>query len=153
MTNQSFQILRMLFNPQVTATPRRVLQQLGRQGRQRLPGDVQRSLTGLVPSLKGIRFVQQWLAGEKITRHNGQWVINSFLPPFPGPAYERMFENLLSGRRLSPVSAFLAVSDTCSYHCWHCSFKNRVAGNLDTEEWIKIIKDLHRLGASIIGFT
>ena len=152
--SQSFQIIRMLLNPKVTATPRRVLRQMGQQGKQRLPSDVQKSLTGgIVPGLKGLKFIHQWLAGERITRHNGQWVINSFLPPFPGPAYDRMFENLLSGRRLSPVSAFLAVSDACPYRCWHCSFKSRATGSLETDEWLKIIKEVHRLGASIIGFT
>ncbi len=143
----------MLLDPEVTRTPRRVLRQLGRQGKQRLPKGIHKSLTGMIPSLKGFSFVRRWLDGERITRHGGQWVINSFLPPFPGPAYERMFENLLSGRRLSPVSAFLAVTDACSYRCWHCSSKARTAANLNTEEWGKIIKELHHLGASIIGFT
>jgi MoaA/NifB/PqqE/SkfB family radical SAM enzyme len=91
--------------------------------------------------------------GERITRHGRQWVINSFLPPFPGPAFNRLFENLLSGRRLSPVSAFLAVTDVCPYNCWHCSYRNRPAGRLDTAQWQQIIAGLHRLGASIIGFT
>jgi hypothetical protein len=62
----------------------------------------------------GLAFVRRWLDGDQITRHS-QWVLNSFLPPFPDPAFDRMFENLLSGRRLSPVSAFLAVSDACPY--------------------------------------
>ena len=64
-----------------------------------------------------------------------------------------MFENLLSGRRLSPVSAFLAVTGECQYHCWHCSYRNRPGGGLETGQWLKIIGELHRLGASIIGFT
>ena len=147
MIHQCFQIARILLNPRVTTTPKRVLRQLGQQGKPRLPGDVQRSLNRFLPGLKGLRFVQRWLDGEHITRHKGQWVINSFLPPFPGLAFDRMFENLLSGRRRSPVSAFLAVCDACPYRCWHCSLKNRAAGNLSGVEWPRIIEQLHSLGA------
>ena len=146
-------LLRILVDPRVTRVPRRVLRELSEQGRPRLSAGIQKSLSRLVPGLKGLAFVRSWLDGEQITRHNGQWVINSFLPPFPGPAFDRMFENLLSGRRLSPVSAFLAVSEVCPYHCWHCSLKNRDHGALDTSQWTNIIGQLHRLGASIIGFT
>jgi MoaA/NifB/PqqE/SkfB family radical SAM enzyme len=153
MIRQYLQIVRMLLDARVTRTPRRVLRQLNQEGRRRLPTDVEQSLSRGVPGLRGLRFVQRWLDGESITRHNGQWVINSFLPPFPGAAYERMFENLLSGRRLSPVSAFLAVTAACPYRCWHCSLKHRLVGNLDTRQWLKVIQDLHQLGASIIGFT
>jgi MoaA/NifB/PqqE/SkfB family radical SAM enzyme len=64
-----------------------------------------------------------------------------------------MFENLLSGRRLSPVSVFLALTSECPYHCWHCSYKKRPDGGLSTIEWRHVISELHALGASIIGFT
>jgi MoaA/NifB/PqqE/SkfB family radical SAM enzyme len=143
----------MLLNPRVTRVPRQVLGELSRQGKRKLTGDVQQLVRGSASGLKGIRFVQHWLSGERITRHAGQWVINSFLPPFPGPAYDRMFTNLLSGRRLSPVSAFLALTSECPYHCWHCSYKNRAKGALSTAQWSDVIRQLHQLGASIIGFT
>ncbi len=146
-------LVRILLDRRVTRVPLRVLRQLSDQGKPRLPGGVQKSLSRLVPGFRGLAFVRSWLDGEQITRHSGQWVINSFLPPFPGPAFDRMFENLLSGRRLSPVSAFLAVSEACPYRCWHCSLKNRDHGTLDTSQWTDIIGQLHRLGASIIGFT
>jgi sulfatase maturation enzyme AslB (radical SAM superfamily) len=150
---QYLSIARMLLDQRVTTIPRRVLGELGRQGRRQIPKAVQRSLDRWLPGLKGIRFVQDWLSGERITRHGGQWVINSFLPPFPGTAYDRMFQNLLSGRRLSPVSAFLAITAECPYRCWHCSYKNRQHGGLPGADWKRVIAELHQLGASIIGFT
>lgn len=143
----------MLMDPHVTRAPRQVLGQLARRGNPRLPHDVQASLDRSLPGLTGIRFIRQWLDGEMITRHAGQWVINSFLPPFPGPAFDRMFQNLLSGRRLSPVSAFIAVTSECPYRCWHCSYKKRPEGNLPAAEWLRVISSLHETGASIIGFT
>lgn len=153
MIRQYIYIARMLMDSRITRTPRRVLKELGQRGKRRLPSDVEKSLSGALPGLKGLAFVRRWLDGEQITRHNGQWVLNSFLPPMPSAAFDRMFENLLSGRRLSPVSAFLAVSGECSYRCWHCSVENRAQGNLPTAQWLKGIEGLQRLGVSLIGFT
>jgi MoaA/NifB/PqqE/SkfB family radical SAM enzyme len=153
MLRQYLQLAWMLATPSVTRVPRRVFRELSRRGHERLPREVRRSLNRFLPGLRGLRFIHQWMSGERITRHAGQWVINSFLPPFPGRAYGRMFENLLSGRRLSPVSAFLAITSECPYQCWHCSHKRRSAGNLSTAEWLRIISQANRLGASVIGFT
>lgn len=80
-------------------------------------------------------------------------MLNSFVPPFPGRAFERAFENLLSDRRFSPVSAFLAVTAECPYACGHCSAAMRRRGYLSTEAWHSAIAQLHGLGASIIGLT
>ena len=153
MIRQYLQLLRILLDRRVTTVPRRVLAQLSQQGKRRLPEEIGKSLDSRLPGFKGLAFMHRWLKGEQLTIHNGQWVINSFLPPFPGAAFDRMFENLLSGRRLSPVSAFLAVTGECQYRCWHCSYRNRPGGDLETGQWLKIIGALHRLGASIIGFT
>ncbi len=153
MIRQYAYVARMLLDRRVRDVPVRVLGELSRRGKRRLPEGVQQSLLGRFPHLDGLRYVHRWLDGEMITRHQGQWVINSFLPPFPGRAYDRMFENLLSGRRLSPVSAFLAITGECPYRCWHCSFKQRGEGKLSAEVWRRIIGQLHQLGASIIGFT
>lgn len=153
MNLQSLKILRLLADPAVTRTPFRVIRELRRRGIQRLPSEVRRKTGDGVSLVRMFRFVRSWLAGEMLTRHRGRWVLNSFLPPFPGRAYDRMFENLLSGRHLSPVSAYLAVTARCPNRCWHCSLRNRVHGELDTRQWLEIVRQLHGLGASIIGFT
>jgi MoaA/NifB/PqqE/SkfB family radical SAM enzyme len=137
----------------VTRVPLRVLRELRRRGVRRLPAAVERELAPSAARPRTLAFARRWLAGERLTRHRGQWVVNSFMPPFPGRAYERMFENLLSGRHLSPVSAYLAVTHACPYHCWHCSLRDRRPGHLDTAAWRAVIAQLHELGASLIGFT
>jgi MoaA/NifB/PqqE/SkfB family radical SAM enzyme len=154
MNANTFHILRILMDSRVTGAPRRVLKKLRQKGNLRVPEPVQTEIEGRIGTgLRSFNLVRKWLSGEMLTRHNGRWVLNSFLPPFPSPAFDRMFENLLSGRHLSPVSAFLAITDHCPYDCRHCSLKGRREGNLDTEAWLKIIEDLHSLGASLIGFT
>lgn len=153
MTWKTLNLIRVLLNPRITATPLRVLREMRAKGKPRLPERVQRELEGGVFKPNALQFLRQWLDGELLSRHGGQWVLNSFLPPFPSRAFDRMFENLLTGRRLSPVSAFLSVTAACPYECWHCSAKTRRGGNLSTKEWLAVIQNLHALGTSVIGFT
>ncbi|HBC88295.1 MAG TPA: hypothetical protein DCZ94_15190 [Lentisphaeria bacterium] len=153
MNFQTLKILRLMFDPGVTRTPIRVVGELRKKGKRRLPGDVEKELTGGLPGFKTISFVKKWLDGEMLTRHGGQWVLNSFLPPFPGRAYDRMFENLLSGRSLSPVSAYLAITADCENKCPHCSIKGRKKGQFTAKQWKNVIDQLHGLGTSLISFT
>ncbi len=153
MLTQSWKLLRILLNPRITATPLGVTMELRKRGIKRLPDKIYSKIKGGRGKLQMLKLIREWLAGELISRHNGQWVLNSFMPPFPGPAYNRMFENLLSGRRLSPVSAFMAVTAECPFACSHCSIKKRRGGSIDTGYWLKTIEQLHQLGTSIFGFT
>lgn len=154
MNGQTTALLRILLDPRITATPLRVLYELRRRGVRRLPATVDDELGGgLASAANTLTFLRQWLDGEMLTRHRGQWVLNSFLPPFPGPAFDRLFTNLLSGRRLSPVSAYLAVTAQCPYDCWHCSLRHRQRGHLSTSQWQDVIAQATELGASIVGFT
>jgi MoaA/NifB/PqqE/SkfB family radical SAM enzyme len=124
------------------------------KGIRRLPENVFSLKRGKLAFASTYRFLRDWLDGERLTRHNGQWVVNSFMPPFPGGAYERLFDNMFSGRHLSPVSGFLAVTGRCPAKCPHCSHGGRRNGaELSTDEMLSIIRQLHGLGTSIIGFT
>jgi len=99
-------------------------------------------------------FLWRWLRKERLTRHRGQWVIHSFLPPFPGRGFDRTFENLLPGRPASLHSAFLAIAGDCPADCSYCSVKNRRAGRpLSREEWLRVIDEVHRLRPGLIGLT
>lgn len=104
--------------------------------------------------LRALAFVRRWLIKEKMTRHRGQWVVNAFLPPFPGKAYERSFANMLPGERISPFSAFVALTAKCPADCWYCSIKNRRKGApLSTEQWLDVVAQLQKMGVPLIAFT
>lgn len=150
---QWINLLRLAADPKVTRVPVRVLAALRRAGKRRLPEKVDREVAAGIPGLRTLRYAAHWLDGENLTRHNRRWVLNSFLPPFPSRAYERMFEAMLSGRRLSPVSAFLAVTAECRFNCVHCSAKGRPAAQLPTGFWKSVISQLLELDVGIIGFT
>ena len=149
-----FQFAALLGDPRVSGQPLRALRKLRARGIRRLPAHVYDPRSGRLYVARTLQFLRTWLEGERLTRHRGQWVLNSFLPPFPGPAYQRMFDNLFSGRHLSPVSAFLAVTSRCPATCSHCSRGGRGGGaDLTTDQWLDAIRQLHGLGTSIVGFT
>ncbi|MGL6197249.1 MAG: radical SAM/SPASM domain-containing protein [Thermoguttaceae bacterium] len=149
---QILQLVRIFCDRRVTVTPKRVFKQLRTEGK--LKGEVRNKLSrGFFQRLSQLRNISQLLEGEHITKHENQWVLNSFLPPFPGPAYDRMFENLLSEKRWNPVSGFIAVTSECPANCWHCSLKKRPGGTLPTETWRDVISQMHNLGVSLFGIT
>ena len=154
MSLSFFQFAALLLDPRVSGPPLAALHKMRARGIRRLPTRVYDPVNGRLRIAQTRQFLREWLGGERLTRHRGQWVLNSFLPPFPGPAYQRLFDNLFSGRHLSPVSAFLAVTARCPWNCPHCSRAGRRDGpELSTENWRDAIRQLHNLGTSLIGFT
>lgn len=154
MSVSTLQILSLLLDPRVTGPPMRVMSTLRSRGVRRLPEQVYDMRSGRLRLGEARRLLAHWLDGERLTRHRGQWVLNSFLPPFPGTAYARLFESVLSGRNLSPVSAHLALTARCPLRCTHCSLGGRERGReLSTEEWSNVIGQLHSLGAGLFGLT
>jgi len=149
---QLFTLLRLLFDRRVTDTPRRVFRQLRKEGR--LRGEAREKLSrSLWHRLALLRHALRWLNGEYISRHGNRWVLNTFLPPFPSPAFDRLFTNQLTERKYTPVSAYLAVTSRCPANCWHCSLKNRSDAELPLDTWLRTIDGLHGIGASIFGLT
>ena len=154
MSLSLLQFAALLLDPRVSGPPLAALRKMRARGIQRLPSHVYDPVRGRLHLAHARHFLREWLDGERLTRHRGQWVLNSFLPPFPGPAYQRLFDNLFSGRHLSPVSAFLAVTARCPWSCPHCSRAGRLnAPELSTAEWSDTLRQIHGLGTSLIGFT
>jgi MoaA/NifB/PqqE/SkfB family radical SAM enzyme len=103
---------------------------------------------------------------EKIIRHDGMLVYSSFLPPIPSKAAEQvlssmdnsgnkgLFDALVTGRRVAPISMYVAVTGSCPYQCQHCSaVDRRHVPDLTTREMKKLLRDLQDMGTGIIGLT
>lgn len=150
--DQTLTLLKLLLDQRLTKTPRQVFRQLKKEGR--LRGGVREKLSrGPLRQLELLKYILRWLDGEYISRHADQYVLNTFLPPFPGPAFDRLFTAQLSERRWIPVSAYLAVTSQCPANCWHCSIKNRNQAELPLNVWLHTIEGLHEIGVSIFGLT
>lgn len=110
------------------------------------------------------------IKNDRLAVHNSNFVVNSFLPPLNSIAYKSIvdavpgenaefFYNHTIGKRLPPISTYIAITGRCMYNCWHCSAKrfikdkNDKSKEMTTYEIKKIIKALQDLGVGIIGFT
>ncbi|WP_297523373.1 radical SAM protein [uncultured Clostridium sp.] len=110
------------------------------------------------------------IKNDRLVIHDGNFIINSFLPPINSKAYNSIamavpgdgaefFYNHTTGKRNAPISTYIAVTARCMYKCWHCSAKRFIADEnnckdeISTENMKKIINDLQNLGVGIIGFT
>lgn len=101
---------------------------------------------------------------DRLIRHENSYLLNSFIPPLNSPAFlnialqvpgegEEFFENHIQGKRLAPISAYIAVTGKCRYNCWHCSAASAEKNELSTESLVTVVKKLQDLGVGIIGFT
>jgi MoaA/NifB/PqqE/SkfB family radical SAM enzyme len=148
-------MLRVLADRRIVGPPFRLARRLKRRWiGERTVGKNEGLKDGLRERLAAWEFVRRWLRREGLRRHNGQWVVNSFIPPFPGPAFDRMFAPQYFQRPYVVGSASLAVTGECPADCWHCSMKKRRGGRpLATAEWLDAIDRLLSLGTYNIGIT
>lgn len=102
---------------------------------------------------------------DRLIKHGSNYIINSFIPPLNSPAFlnitmqvpgkgAEFFTNHIKGKRLAPISAYIAATRKCSYNCWHCSAgKSLGQDEPDTNSLLTIVAKLQDLGVGIIGFT
>jgi MoaA/NifB/PqqE/SkfB family radical SAM enzyme/ubiquinone/menaquinone biosynthesis C-methylase UbiE len=104
------------------------------------------------PSL--YQYLRDFLEIEKVRRYGDQFVINTFIPPFPSPAFDRFLSTYFGSEQKTPIqSVDLAVTNGCVFNCWHCYNAGRSLADLPTESLQKIVQQLQKLGAIVINFT
>lgn len=107
-----------------------------------------------------------WFAAreDKVIRHEGKWIVSSFLPPVPSRAANQVllavpetpsrFEALTAGRRLAPISMYVAVTERCPYQCTHCSAVGREpVADRSSQDMKALLGALQDMGTAIIGLT
>jgi len=106
-------------------------------------------------SVNNLWYLLRTFRNEKLTRINNQYVLNTFMPPFPGPAFEQFIKNTLAAKNcdIFPYSSYVGLTNSCRFNCWHCSRAYRAKEELTTENWISIMHEFQKLGVSIIGYT
>ncbi len=100
------------------------------------------------------QYFLDFLEIEKVRRYRNQFVINTFIPPFPGAAFDRFLSTYFGTEKRTPIqSVDLAVTNACVFNCWHCYNAERMLCDLPTESMQKIVQQLQELGAIVINFT
>ena len=147
--------MRVLMNPRIALPTLRAFWKTRSYGGNDISSNGRRTATGSIrQKLCALEFVRRWLRNERLIRHRGRWIVNSFVTPFPGKAYERFLDNFLPNQPLTPLSAFLALTANCPANCSYCSLKGRRLGqDLTTEQWLTVIDQTLQLGTSLIAFS
>jgi MoaA/NifB/PqqE/SkfB family radical SAM enzyme/ubiquinone/menaquinone biosynthesis C-methylase UbiE len=99
-------------------------------------------------------YFMNYLEVERIRRYGDQFVINSFIPPFPSAAFDRFLWAFFGKGEKPPIqSVDLAVTNACPFHCWHCYNAGRRVADLPTETLKRVVRELQDQGAMVINFT
>ncbi|MFA6243177.1 MAG: radical SAM protein [Candidatus Hydrogenedentales bacterium] len=88
-------------------------------------------------------FLKGYLSHEKVAKFDGRYVVNTHFPPYPSRAFDTMaaqFNAIGSSTERSLFSVTLAVTNRCSYNCWHCYN----AGRSLNDTPLSVLKDTAR---------
>lgn len=99
-----------------------------------------------------IVYLSKQLRYENPHCHADRLYINSFLPPIPSPAFDRLLDAIIHRKRV-PFSTYFAVTDQCPYHCPHCSYGQHRPGQMDTVQALDLVQQIKGLGTTTIGFS
>ena len=117
-------------------------------------GDFMRriDLNLFTPSL--YQYLRDFLELERVRKHGDTYVISTFIPPFPGVAFDRFLHSYFGRERRTLIqSVDLAVTNACMYRCRHCYNAGRRIADLPTEVLQNTVRGLERCGAIVINFT
>lgn len=104
------------------------------------------------PSL--YKYLRDFLKIEKVRRYGDQFVINTFIPPFPGAGFDRFVSTNFGPEHKEAVqSVDLAVTNACVFNCWHCYNAGRSLSDLPKDSLREIVRQSQKLGAMVINFT
>lgn len=98
-------------------------------------------------------FLAGYLAEEKVTRFGDRWVLNTHFPPYPGPAFDNLARHFGQTDRPALHSVTLAVTNRCSYRCWHCYNAGRAQQDLPLELLRRVAAELQEEGTVMLGLS
>jgi MoaA/NifB/PqqE/SkfB family radical SAM enzyme/ubiquinone/menaquinone biosynthesis C-methylase UbiE len=104
------------------------------------------------PSL--YRFFVEFLSIERVRRYGQQYVISTFIPPFPSQAFDRFLDMFTGCRDGSSVNSVdLAVTNACMFKCRHCYNAGRKIADPSVEDIKGMVTRLQSLGAFVVNLT
>jgi MoaA/NifB/PqqE/SkfB family radical SAM enzyme len=106
------------------------------------------------PKMMG--FFKKYLSHEKVIFFQGRYVLNTHFPPYPSPAFDTMVRNFdevgdAGSRTLFSVT--LAVTNRCTYRCWHCYNANRSQQDVPLSALKAIVARIQDLGAANVTLS
>ncbi|MEN6318213.1 MAG: radical SAM protein [Syntrophaceae bacterium] len=101
-------------------------------------------------------FFKTYLSQEKVITFQDRYVLNTHFPSYPGPAFDTLVKNFNEvgkegSRRLFSVT--LAVTNRCTYRCWHCYNANRSQQDVSLSVLKEIVYQIQNLGAANVTLS
>lgn len=101
-------------------------------------------------------YFKEYLSKEKIVRFGDRFVVNTHFPPYPSRAFDNLAEGFrllgdAAQRRLYSVT--LAVTNRCTYRCWHCYNAGRSQADLSLDVLGRLACELQELGTVMVTLT
>jgi uncharacterized radical SAM superfamily Fe-S cluster-containing enzyme len=105
---------------------------------------------------KMMAFFKTFLSQEKVIPFRERYVLNTHFPPYPSPAFDTLVKNFnevgdADSRRLFSVT--LAVTNRCTYQCWHCYNANRSQQDVPLSILKGIVGRIQDLGAANVTLS
>jgi MoaA/NifB/PqqE/SkfB family radical SAM enzyme/protein-L-isoaspartate O-methyltransferase len=101
-------------------------------------------------------FFKEYFAQEKVIQFGDRMVVNTHFPPFPSRAFDNLAEGfrLLGGTEQRHLySVTWAVTNRCTFNCWHCYNAGRSQVDLDLETLSRVAGELRDMGAVMVTLT
>lgn len=101
-------------------------------------------------------FFKTYLSQEKVIPFQNRYVLNTHFPPYPSAAFDTLVKNFNevgeadSGRLFSVT---LAVTNRCTYRCWHCYNANRSQKDISLAALKEIVTQIQDLGAANVTLS
>ncbi|KFZ26328.1 MAG: Antilisterial bacteriocin subtilosin biosynthesis protein AlbA [Candidatus Izimaplasma bacterium HR2] len=113
---------------------------------------------------RGIKTALFILKNERIVRHDGTYIISTFMPAFGTEAFitnlkavknvDEPFKSQILSKRSAPISMYLEITKACNLKCEHCSSHYKCDKvEMTIEDWKKVVKEIQDMGVSDIGIT
>jgi MoaA/NifB/PqqE/SkfB family radical SAM enzyme/SAM-dependent methyltransferase len=101
-------------------------------------------------------FFKEYLSHEKIITFQNRHVLNTHFPPYPGPAFDTLVKNFNEVGKAGSQKLFsvtLAVTNRCTYQCWHCYNANRSQRDVPLSVFKDIVFQIQNLGAANVTLS
>lgn len=101
-------------------------------------------------------FLKSYFQREKVIPFGDQFVVNTNFPPYPSAAFDQLvgqFAQLGDAATRRFYSVTLAVTNRCSFNCWHCYNAGRSQTDMPLAVVRNLAGQLQQLGAVMVTLT
>lgn len=101
-------------------------------------------------------FFKDYLSNEKVIAFGDRFVLNTHFPPYPSRAFDNLaehFDRLGDTEERCLFSVTLAVTNRCTYNCWHCYNVGRSQEDIPLARMKELVGELQDLQTVMVTLS